>query len=470
MSYSLVDLEVIARAGQPQDKKNAEKILPMARKQHLLLCTLLIYKTIALEALPIFLDAILPSWGAILISVTLVLAFAEILPHAVSVRYGLSVGARLSVLVHVLVEVLLPLSYPICKVLDWLLGRAHTALLRRSELKALVDLHANEAGKGGELTNEETSIIIGALELTEKTAKDAMTPMSKVFSLDINAKFNKHMMELIMRKGHSRVPIYSGNPSNIIGIILVKSLIFCRPECETPIRNLTIRRFPRFHEHQPLYDILNQFQKGHSHMGVVVKGKHELHGTEVTEKAHATLCKMQPNTSIKHEQPRRTGRLGDENLLAAGQESLSNVNEEVIGIITMEDVMEQLLQGEILDETDILTNAHKIKLITSPVKSSSARSSSASVARTSWSSTAMASPVSAYHTAPFSSYYHTSLLQSPVPPYLPSPLIRPCLLSSPGRSILGSPATHAGPLQSSPSSQSRVTRKSYETLQRPGEP
>jgi len=41
------------------------------------------------------------------------------------------------------------------------------------------------------LTHEETTIIGGALELTEKTAKDAMTPISKVFSLDINAKLDQ---------------------------------------------------------------------------------------------------------------------------------------------------------------------------------------------------------------------------------------------------------------------------------------
>ncbi|GAB2265150.1 DUF21 domain-containing protein At5g52790 [Dionaea muscipula] len=192
MSFGIVDLEVLAKAGHLQDKKRAEKILPIAKKQHLLLCTLLIYKTIALEALPIFLDAILPAWGAILLSVTLVLAFGEIIPHSFCSRHGLSVGAKLSLLVRLLVEVLLPISYPITMLLDRLLGNAHgSALLRRGELKALVDLHSSEAGKGGELTNDETSIIGGALELTQKTAKDAMTPLSRVFSLHINSILDK---------------------------------------------------------------------------------------------------------------------------------------------------------------------------------------------------------------------------------------------------------------------------------------
>ncbi|KAF3972629.1 hypothetical protein CMV_003890 [Castanea mollissima] len=246
MSISLLDLEVLAKAGQPQDRKNAEKILPIVKNHHLLLCTLLISNSIAMEALPIFVDGLLPAWGAILVSVTLVLAFGEIIPQALCSRYGLSVGAKFSFLVRLLVLVLLPISYPISKLLDWLLGEGHSALLGRAELKTLVNMHGYKAGKGGELTDDETAIIIGALDMTQKTAKDAMTPISEIFSLDINSKLDEQTIGLILSEGHSRVPIYSRIPTNIIGFILVKSLIKFRSEDETPIKDLIIRRIPRF--------------------------------------------------------------------------------------------------------------------------------------------------------------------------------------------------------------------------------
>lgn len=102
------------------------------------------------------------------------------------------------------------------------------------------------------LPHHETSIITGALDLTEKTAKDAMTPISETFSLDINCKLNmyaplfisnwllhllytsccfqlqfifiiRHTMGLIMSKGHGSIPIYSGYPTNIVGLILVRN-------------------------------------------------------------------------------------------------------------------------------------------------------------------------------------------------------------------------------------------------------
>lgn len=179
MSLGLVDLEVLIRSGRPQDRAHAAKIFPVVKNQHFLLCTLLIGNSLAMEALPIFLDKLVPPWAAILISVTLILMFGEILPQAICTRYGLVVGATMAPFVRVLLLIFYPIAYPISKVLDWMLGKGHTALLRRAELKTFVNFHGNEAGKGGDLTHDETTIITGALELTEKTAKDAMTLISK---------------------------------------------------------------------------------------------------------------------------------------------------------------------------------------------------------------------------------------------------------------------------------------------------
>ncbi|XP_022740101.1 DUF21 domain-containing protein At2g14520-like [Durio zibethinus] len=245
MSLSLVDLEVLAKSGTPSDSKHATKILSVVRRQHLLLCTLLICNAAAMEALPIFLDSLVSAWGAILISVTLILMFGEIIPQAVCTRYGLAIGAKVAPFVQILVWICFPVAYPISKLLDLLLGEGHEALFRRAELKTLVDLHGNEAGKGGELTRDETTIIAGALELSEKTAMDAMTPISETFAVNINAKLDRDVMKLIMEKGHGRVPVYHERLENIIGLILVKNLLTIHPADEVPVKNITIRRIPR---------------------------------------------------------------------------------------------------------------------------------------------------------------------------------------------------------------------------------
>ncbi|XP_042493009.1 DUF21 domain-containing protein At1g47330-like isoform X2 [Macadamia integrifolia] len=358
MSLGLVDLEVLRKSGRPKDRIYAEKIFPVVKRQHLLLCTLLIGNSLAMEALPIFMDALVPPWAAVVISVTLILMFGEILPQAVCTRYGMAVGAWLAPLVRVLLLLFFPVAYPISK-----------------------------AGKGGDLTHDETTIIAGALEMTAKTAKDAMTPISNAFLLDLDDILDLETLNTIMTKGHSRVPIYTGNPSNIIGVILVKNLLTVDPEDAVPLRKMLIRRIPRVSENMPLYDILNEFQKGHSHIAVVVKHLNETKETPKKSKEEQNMeSKVKnrkqsapPGTTTLNEGVARKD--GDQKLtnrpatipvlkkghrgcshciLDLGNAPLPDIppNQEVVGVIAMEDVIEELLQEEILDETDEYIDIH----------------------------------------------------------------------------------------------------------------
>lgn len=394
MSLGLVDLEVLMKSGRPQDRAHAAKIFPVVKNQHLLLCTLLIGNSLAMEALPIFLDALVPPWAAILLSVTLILMFGEIMPQAVCTRYGLTVGATMAPFVHVLLLLFYPISYPISKVLDWMLGKGHAALLRRAELKTFVNFHGNEAGKGGDLTHDETTIITGALELTEKTAKDAMTPISKAFSLDLDATLTLETLNAIMTMGHSRVPVYAGDPTNIIGLVLVKNLLMVYSKDAVPLRKMIIRKIPRVADNMPLYDILNEFQKGHSHIAVVYK---DLNAKKEVPKESKDGEQLEFKDSCKNKGKNALLEKGAKLEMTDSSDGGPQVkksppatpsfkkrhkgcsycildvenaplptfpaNEVVVGVITMEDVIEELLQEEILDETDEYVNIHnKIKV------------------------------------------------------------------------------------------------------------
>ncbi|KAL1334684.1 hypothetical protein AAHE18_11G194900 [Arachis hypogaea] len=398
MSLGLVDLEILQRSGSPSEKKQAAVILPVVQKQHQLLVTLLLCNAAAMEALPIYLDKIFNQFVAIILSVTFVLFFGEVIPQAICSRYGLAVGANLAWLVRILMIICYPVAYPVGKVLDYLLGH-NEALFRRAQLKALVSIHSQEAGKGGELTHDETTIISGALDLTEKTAEEAMTPIESTFSLDVNSKLDWEAMGKILARGHSRVPVYSGNPKNIIGLLLVKSLLTVRPETETPVSAVSIRRIPRVPSDMPLYDILNEFQKGSSHMAAVVRGKSK--GKETPQIIEE---KQEESTSIDGDSQLTTPLLQNHddksesvvvdidksprspsvNKLTGLQRSDSKTNSfenieegEVIGIITLEDVFEELLQEEIVDETDEYVDVHKrIRVAAAAAASSVARAPS----------------------------------------------------------------------------------------------
>ncbi|KAL4620389.1 hypothetical protein ACB092_06G150500 [Castanea dentata] len=361
MSMSLVELEVLVKSVTPSDRKHVAKILPVVRRQHLLLCTLLICNAVAMETLPILLDSLVTASDAIVISVTLVLLFGEILPQAVCTRYGLAIGAAVATVVQILVWICFPVAYPISKVIffDRFLGKHHDALYRRAELKTLVDFHSNETGKGGELTRNETMIIAGALELTKKTARDAMTPISETFAIDINAKLDRDLMKLILEKGHSRVPVYYEQPRNIIGLTLIHvNLLTVHPADEVPAKNVTIRKILRVSENMPLYVLLNEFQNGHSHMAVVV-GEHSNHTEQPSTENPTDVREVRVDIHVeRHPQEKTKSKKWSKDfhpeVLHINDEPLPNFSkeEEAIGVMTLEDVIEEVLQEEIYDETD----------------------------------------------------------------------------------------------------------------------
>lgn len=403
MSLGLVELEILERSGTATEKKQAAAILPVVQKQHQLLVTLLLCNAAAMEALPIFLDNIFHPFVAVVLSVTFVLAFGEVIPQAICTRYGLAVGANFVWLVRILMLICYPVSYPIGKLLDCALGHNESALFRRAQLKALVSIHSKEAGKGGELTHDETTIISGALDLTEKTAEEAMTPIESTFSLDVNSKLDWEAIGKILARGHSRVPVYSGNPKNIIGLLLVKSLLTVRAETETPVSAVSIRRIPRVPADMPLYDILNEFQKGSSHMAAVVKAKGrtknlphaDVGKAEENKEASGDsklttplLSKVEKTDSVVVDIEKRQNQQVNGNKSTALQPNdiatnavgrlLEDIEDgEVIGIITLEDVFEELLQEEIVDETDEYVDVHRrIRVAAAAAASSVARAPS----------------------------------------------------------------------------------------------
>ena len=98
----------------------------------------------------------------------------------------------------------------------------------------MVALHGED--QAGTLTKDEVSIVRAVLELRDKTVSQVMTKIEDVFMLPLSAKLDLSTIEMvcidnrniliekIMEKGHSRVPIYHESRQNVIGVVLVKSL------------------------------------------------------------------------------------------------------------------------------------------------------------------------------------------------------------------------------------------------------
>jgi metal transporter CNNM len=145
-------MQVLKRSGTEQERKCAKQIIPLVKNAHYLLVTLLLCNAAAMEALPIVLDHLVHAITAVVISVTAVLFFGEIIPQAVCSKHGLLIGTYMAWPVRILMLLTFPISWPISKLLDFVLGGEHSTLFRRSQLKALVSIHALDEGFGGHLS------------------------------------------------------------------------------------------------------------------------------------------------------------------------------------------------------------------------------------------------------------------------------------------------------------------------------
>ncbi|KAF9141943.1 hypothetical protein BG015_001088 [Linnemannia schmuckeri] len=320
MGLDETNLHVLMASGSPKEQFHAETVFGLlSRGKHWVLVTLLLGNVIVNETLPVVLDSELGGGVvAILISTLLIVIFGEIIPQAVCARYGLAIGAYCAKPMLIFMYIMSPIAYPIAMLLDSWLGVHHGTTYRRTELKTLVSLH--QVNGIGELTDDEVTIIASVLDLKEKPVSMVMTPLEDVFTLSEDAILDEELMEEIVSAGYSRIPIYRhDDPSNFIGMLLVKRLITYDPEDHIAVRQFKINSLPEAAPNTSCLDILNFFQEGRSHMAMV------------------------------------TSEPGGFGL--------------PVGVITLEDVIEELLGEEIVDESDVYVDVHnKIRVIRKPAK------------------------------------------------------------------------------------------------------
>lgn len=60
--------------------------------------------------------------------------------------------------------------------------------------------------------------------------KSVMTPIEKVYMLEINTKIDQNSMKEIYKKGYSRIPVYEHSKDNIIGILMARDLLLINPD------------------------------------------------------------------------------------------------------------------------------------------------------------------------------------------------------------------------------------------------
>ncbi|RDW85482.1 CBS-domain-containing protein [Coleophoma crateriformis] len=313
MGQDGVYLQVIATSGEGKERRHAKKVFDLLQRgKHWVLVTLLLSNVIVNETLPIVLDRSLGGgWPAVLGSTVLIVIFGEVIPQSVCVRYGLAIGAFMAPPVLTLMWIMAPIAWPTAKLLDKMLGEDHGTVYKKSGLKTLVTLHKTLGTTPGErLNQDEVTIISAVLDLKEKSVGDIMTPMEDVFTMSADTVLDEKTMDTILTAGYSRIPIYEpGNENNFVGMLLVKILITYDPEDCKRVSEFALATLPETRPETSCLDIVNFFQEGKSHMVLVSEYPGEDYGAT--------------------------------------------------GVVTLEDVIEELIGEEIIDESDVYIDVHK---------------------------------------------------------------------------------------------------------------
>ena len=293
------DLERKAELGNNE----AKKVYQIRKNGNLLLCTLLIGNVGVNSALSIFLGSIASGLIAGLIATSLIVIFGEIAPQAIFSRYALYLGSRFAWLVNIFIFVFLPISWPISKILDRILGQELHTIYSKKELVKLIEQH--EDLKESDIDADEERIMKGVLSYSDKKVSNIMTPRTAMIALKNNTRLDQDTINEIKKTGHSRIPIYDKNRDDIVGILYVKDLLGHIWDNKN-VNDIANKKVIFVKENKPLDDLLEDFKKTKNHLFIVLD---EYGG--------------------------------------------------VAGIVTMEDVLEEIIGAEIVDEFDRSENLQK---------------------------------------------------------------------------------------------------------------
>jgi putative hemolysin len=210
-----------------------------------------------------------PSFSIITLSI-LVLIFAEVTPirwaaqnPARAARIGAWPMAILSIVAFPIILVMAAFSV----VVEWALRSVAGArpAYTEDELKTMID----EIADRGEYAPAEQRILKGILDFGDQTAGQVMVPRPDMVCVEADEALGE-ALDLMLSVHHSRLPVYSGDRDNIVGVLYAKDVLpyARRGETDKPCR-LVARPAFLVPESIPADELLRQLQAGRRLMAIV---------------------------------------------------------------------------------------------------------------------------------------------------------------------------------------------------------
>lgn len=293
------DLERKVKLGDAK----AKEVYSVRKDGNLLLCTLLIGNVAVNSTLSIFLGSIAGGVVAGLIATSLIVVLGEIVPQAVFSRYAMEFGSKLAWIVKIFVFILYPVCKPMAFMLDKILGAEIPTIYTKHELIEIIEEH--EGSKDSDVDRDEKKIIRGALSFSNKTVRDIFTPRIQVYSLSDEQILDDETIKEICESGRSRIPVYKETDElseEIVAVLYMKDLIGVDFKGKK-VGDVARKDAIFVDDNKALDDLLEAFKKTRHHLFIVL-----------------------------------------------------NEYGDFSGIVTIEDVLEEIIGEEIVDEFDKFEN------------------------------------------------------------------------------------------------------------------
>ena len=213
---------------------------------------------------------------ATIVMTVLVLLFAEVLPKSYALHHADRVALATAPLVRTMMWLITPVTRGVetivrafLRVLGVKIGGGVSVLHREEELLGAIDLHR---GPGPE-TVQERRMLRSVLDLDEVTVGEIMVHRKNVLAIDVDLPVDR-ILDSVVESRYSRLPLWRGDPDNIVGVLHVKTLLHAVRTRKGDLGSLKIEAVmakPWFiPESTSLLDQLQAFRKRREHIAFVV--------------------------------------------------------------------------------------------------------------------------------------------------------------------------------------------------------
>ena len=213
---------------------------------------------------------------ALLVSAAVLQIFSVAVPHAWAAHAAESYVSGVYPLLRLLRIVLIPLTRPMHGV-DIVVRRLagvppESAETANGEGREEVEREILDAVSEGELQGtvdeDEKEMIESVIDLRDTPVERIMTPRTDMITVDANASLDE-VKQIILRHGHSRLPVCDGSLDHINGVLYAKDLLQIDPNGPFDVRAV-MRPVPFVPESKSLRDLLHDFQNNKVHLAIVL--------------------------------------------------------------------------------------------------------------------------------------------------------------------------------------------------------